>query len=214
MYNLENPTIKNLTTGRYGIYSIYYCLQFCTQFYIWNEKTARAVQKRQNNFEKKLFRNDLVFTTAPSRCSPLSVTHFTQQLWHSSNMSWNPFRAKRLKAVFAAPTSPVEIENGCPWGLSYLKETGKNHWAWSLGCRECEKSFPRHRRSRNLEHAVLHVGTHYCDATSIDQNDNVVAYARYTQTIINHKISTYQSAFTVWPSGTVCMYTMPYWRMW
>ncbi len=53
------------------------------------------------------FKNSLVFLTVLSRYSPLSATHFAQRLCHLSNICWNPFCAKHLKAVSAFDYVPL-----------------------------------------------------------------------------------------------------------
>ncbi len=62
---------------------------------------------------------------APSRYSSFSSTHFTQCLRHSSNICWNPFCTKCLKAVSAAPNDSKQ------WPLSSLlpveNRSARNH---------------------------------------------------------------------------------------
>ncbi len=132
--------------------------------------------KTENNFEKiYIFWNYSVFTTTPSSYSPLSATHFTQRFCHSSNTCWNPFCAKRLKGISAAPNAACGDARRRPMRSLLPAEKRKK----SLGCKEFEESRPHHARSRSHKHTVLHVVARYCDTTSIDHYDNVATYMGY-----------------------------------
>ncbi len=133
--------------------------------------------KTENNFEKNLyFWNYSVFTTVLLRYSPLSATHFAQRFCHSSNGCWNPFRAKRLKAVSTASNAASGNSKWRPLRSFTCRKQEEIPGCEVWAVESCKESLLHHARLRNLKHISLHAGVRYSDATSIDHYDNAVAY--------------------------------------
>ncbi len=134
---------------------------------------------KTEQFEKKIFfRNCYVFTTMPSKYSPLSATYFIQRFCHLSSLRWNRFRTKHFKAVSTAPTIacggfktvPLEVSLTC-------RKQGKITVCdvWAVG--SAKKHFRTMWGQEIPKYTIC--GRCYCDATSIDNYDNVTSYTGY-----------------------------------